>query len=73
MGFFYNIGLGCLLRCPSILSKGVKTGQTATHFDLACAQTIPFFARFWSHTHGKQSYYRELWQASIIKVMQAEN
>ena len=27
---------------PSILSKGVETGPTATHFDLACAQLCPF-------------------------------
>ena len=26
---------------PNILSKGVETGSTATHFDPACAQTMP--------------------------------
>ena len=31
---------------PSILSKGVETGLTVTHFDLTCAQTMPFLPVF---------------------------
>ena len=29
----------------SVLSKGVKTGPTATHFGPACAQTMPHLLR----------------------------
>ena len=31
---------------PSILSKGVETGPTATHFNPACTQTIPLLPGF---------------------------
>ena len=31
---------------PSILSKGVETGPTTTHFDSACAQTMPLLPSF---------------------------
>ena len=31
---------------PNILSKGVETGSTATHFDPACAQTVPLLPSF---------------------------
>ena len=43
--------MGLFLQClaelppavlgPSVLSKGVETGPIATHFDSACAQTMP--------------------------------
>ena len=33
-------GLPPTVLGPSILSKGVGTGPTATQFDLACAQTM---------------------------------
>ena len=39
---------------PSILSKGIKTGPTATKFGLACAQTMSRMpgARLWQAERG---------------------
>ena len=34
-------GLPPVVLGPSILSKGVETGPTATQFNPACAQTMP--------------------------------
>ena len=45
---------------PSVLSKRVEIGPTTTHFGLTCAQTMPRFAKLWSHTHGKQSCYEKV-------------
>ena len=42
----YWAGLPPAVLGPSIMSKGVETGPIATHFDPACAQTMPLFARF---------------------------
>ena len=35
------VGLPPVVLGPSILSKGVETGPTATQFNPACAQTMP--------------------------------
>ena len=36
-----QVGLPPVVVGPNILSKGVKTGPTATQFSPACAQTMP--------------------------------
>ena len=47
VGLFWFKWAGLLLAVldPSILSKGVETGPTATQFGLACAQTMPRLPR----------------------------
>ena len=37
----YWAGLSSAVLGPSVLSKGVKTGQTETQLGPACAQTMP--------------------------------
>ena len=39
------VGLPPVVLGLSVLSKRVETGLTATYFGLACAQTIPLFAK----------------------------
>ena len=46
-GPFCNVGVGLppAILGPSILSKEVETGPTATHFSSACAQIMPYLPR----------------------------
>ena len=39
------VGLPPAILGPSVLSKGVETGPTATQFGPTCAQTIPRLPR----------------------------
>ena len=69
----YHCG-GPFLRCwaglpsavlgPSVLDKGVGTNPIVTHLGPACAQIMPRLPKFWSHTHGRGSYYGRV-RASI--------
>ena len=47
VGLFWlnQVGLPPVVLGPNILSKGVKTGPTATQFGSACAQTMPCLPR----------------------------
>jgi len=42
----YWAGLPLAVLGPNVLSKGVETGSAATHFGLACAQTMPRLPSF---------------------------
>ena len=53
---------------PSVLSKGVGTGPTTTHFDLACAQTMPRLLGFDHRLIADRVATGKLWQANIIKI-----
>ena len=55
---------------PSILSKGVGTGPIATHFDPACAQTMPRLPSFDHRPMASRTAAGKLWQADIIKITQ---
>ena len=48
------VGLPPTVLGPSILSKGVETGPTATQFGSACAQKMPCLlrARLWWAERG---------------------
>ena len=48
------VGLPLAVLGPSILSKGVETGPTATQLGPACAQTMPHLpgARLWGAKRG---------------------
>ena len=47
VGLFWlnQAGLPLVVLGPNILNKGVKIGQTATQFGLACVQTMPCLPR----------------------------
>ena len=62
VGLFCNVGLGCLLLGPSVLSKGVKTNLAWTHFDPACAQTMPRLPR---------TSFTCPWQAKLLRMSYA--
>ena len=55
---------------PSILSKGVGTGPIATHFDPACAQTMPRLSGFDHRPMVGRATAGKLWQTNIIKITQ---
>ena len=60
VGLFYDFGMGwpglpLAVLGPSILDKRVGTGPIVTHFDMACAQTMPCLPKLWSHAHGRRS------------------
>ena len=46
---------------PSVLSKGVETGLTATHFDPACAQTMPRLLGFNHKLMADRAAVGKLW------------
>ena len=46
---------------PSVLSKGVETGLTATHFDPACAQTMPRLLGFDHRLMADRAAVGKLW------------
>ena len=74
-GPFWDVRLGYLLLHwgLSVLGRRVRTGPIATHLGPACAQTMPIFLlKFWSHAHGKCSYYNKVttdrYNGAIIKA-----
>ena len=54
---------------PNVLSMGVRTGPTVTHFGLACAQTMPRLPRFDHKPMAGKTTAGKLWQAYIIKMI----
>ena len=59
-----------MVLSPSVLSKGVKTGPTATHFGPACAQTMPRLPSFDHRPMASKAAVGKLWQTDIIKITQ---
>ena len=55
---------------PSVLSKGVGTDPTVTHFDPACAQTMPRLSGFDHRPMVGRATAGKLWQTNIIKITQ---
>ena len=53
---------------PNVLSKGVETDPAATHFDPACAQTMPRLPDFNHRPMVGRDATGKLWQANIIKI-----
>jgi len=43
-----------------ILGRRVKTGLTATHLKLACAQTKAPSLKLWSYAHGRGNCYKRV-------------
>ena len=55
---------------PNVLSKGVGTDPTITHFGPACAQTMPHLPGFDDRPMAGRAAAGKLWQANIIKIIQ---
>ena len=55
---------------PSILSKGVGTGPIATHFDPACAQTMPRLSGFDHRPMAGRVVAGKLRQSDMIRTIQ---
>ena len=75
VGLLWDVELGYLLLHwgLSVLGRRVRTGPIATHFDPACAQTIPFFLlKLLSHAHGMHNCYTKVmagrYNGAIIKA-----
>ena len=66
----YWARLPSMVLDPSILSKGVETSPTATHFSPAYAQTMHFLPDFNHIPMAGRATTRKLWQTDIIKVTQ---
>ena len=64
------VGLPPAVLSPSVLSKGVEIGPTATHFGPTCAQTMPRFPSFGHKPMAGRAAAGKLWQANIIKITQ---
>ena len=54
----------------NVLSKGVGTGPTATHFGLACTQTLPRLPGFDQMPMAGKAAAGKLRQANMIKTIQ---
>ena len=54
----------------SVLSKGVETGSTTTHFGPACAQTMPLLPDFDHIPMAGKAATSKLWQTDTIKIEQ---
>ena len=63
------VGLPPAVFGANVLSKGVGTGPTVTHFVLACAQTIPHSPEFNHRPMTDRTTVSKLWQADIIKMI----
>ena len=55
------VGLPLAVFGPNVLSKGVGTGPTVTHFGLACAQTMPRSLEFSHRPMAGRIIVRKLW------------
>ena len=55
---------------PNVLSKGVGTGPTTTHFGSACAQTMPHLPGFDHRLMAGRVATGKLWQTNMIKTIQ---
>ena len=55
---------------PNVLSKGVETGPTVTHFGLVCTQTIPCLPGFDDRPMASRTAACKLWQTNIIRTIQ---
>ena len=56
------VGLPPVVLGPSVLSRGVETGPTATHFGPDCAQTMPRLPR---------TSFTCPWQAKLLRMSHA--
>ena len=63
-------GLPPTVLGPNVLSKGVRTSPTATHFGPACAQTMPRLPSFDHRPMVGKAAAGKLWQANMIKTIQ---
>lgn len=55
---------------PNVLSKGFKTGPTATYFGPTCAQIIPRSLGFYHMPMASKTTTGKLRQANMIKKIQ---
>ena len=63
-------GLPPAVLSPSVLSKRVGTSPIATHFGLACAQTMPRLPGFDHKPMAGKATTGKLWRVDIIKITQ---
>ena len=64
------VGLPPAVLGPSVLSKGVGTGPTATHFGPGCAQTMPRLPGFDHRPMVGRTAVGKLRQVNLIKIIQ---